>query len=401
MMAVRMGRMAGAGRPGGAEAVRGDDAALNLRAAAVLMDLQWFAAEDEGRTEEPSEYKIRKAREEGRVAKSQELTGALVLLLPALAILVFAPSMLRTCVEMLRFYFLRVTELDPAKDGIIMGTFIQYFIRLALPVICVSMAAAIFANVAQTGLLFTTKPLMPNFSKILPHFGRYFQRTLFSTEALFNFFKSIIKMLIIGTVAFLLIRSKWRELANLQTASLWQGISVAASLAIRMLIISALLLLALSIPDIMFQRWQYRESLKMSKQEVKEERKMMDGDPEIKGRLRQRMRELLARNMMVNVPKADVVITNPTHFAVALEYDQRTMPAPRVNAKGADEMAFRIRRIAEDNGVPIVENKPLARALFAETDVGDTVPLQYHEAVAIVLAHVYRINEERRRARGA
>ncbi|MDR0554423.1 MAG: flagellar biosynthesis protein FlhB [Treponema sp.] len=362
------------------------------------IDLQWFAAEDEGRTEEPSEYKIRKAREEGRVAKSQELIGALVLLLPALAILALAPSMLRTCVEMLRFYFLRAAELDPVKDRIIMAVFLRYFIRLVLPIICVSMAAALFANLVQTGLLFTVKPLTPDFTKILPRFGRYFQRTVFSMEALFNFAKSIGKMLIIGVVAFLLIRSKWRELANLQTAGLWTGISTVASLAIKLLIISALLLLTLSIPDIMFQRWQYRESLKMSKQEVKEERKMYEGDPQIKGRLRQRMRELLNRNMIANVPKADVVIVNPTHFAVALEYDQETMPAPRVNAKGADEMAFRIRRIAGENNVPVIENKPLARALYAETEVGDIIPLEYHQVVATILAHVYRMNDEHRRA---
>jgi flagellar biosynthetic protein FlhB len=182
--------------------------------------------------------------------------------------------------------------------------------------------------------------------------------------------------------------------------SLWIGITTVSSLAIRMLIISALLLLALSIPDIIFQRRQYRESLKMSRQEVKDERKMYDGDPQVKSRLRQRMRELLTRNMIANVPKADVVITNPTHFAVALEYDRETMPAPRVSAKGADEMAFRIRRIAGDNAVPIIENKPLARALFAEAEVGDIIPLAYYEAVAVILSRVMNLNDERRRAQG-
>jgi flagellar biosynthetic protein FlhB len=165
----------------------------------------------------------------------------------------------------------------------------------------------------------------------------------------------------------------------------------------QLLIISALLLLALSIPDMLFQRWQYRESLKMTKQEVKEERKMYEGDPLIKSRLRQRMRELMTRNMVANVPKADVVVTNPTHFAVALEWNQDTMQAPMVTAKGADEVAFRIRKIAADNGVPLVENRPLARALFAETEIGDTVPDIYWEAIAKVLAHVNKINEERRR----
>jgi flagellar biosynthetic protein FlhB len=382
------------------QALPGEDAedrVLLLPAALPFIDLQWFAAEDEGRTEEPSEYKIRKAREEGRVAKSQELVGALVLLLPAVTLVLLAPFMLRTCVELLRFYFLRAAELDPVKDGIVARAFFSYFIRLALPVVAVSVAAAIFANIVQTGPLFTTQPLVPDFSKIVPRFGRYFQRTLFSAEGLFNFAKSIGKMILIAGVSFFLIRSRIQELANLQTVNLWTSLTLIASLVSRMLIISGLLFLVLAAPDFMFQRWQYRESLKMSRQEVKEERKMYEGDPQIKSRIRQRMRELLTRNMIANVPKADVVVTNPTHFAVALEYDRDAMPAPRVSAKGADEMAARIRSIARENGVPLVENKPLARALYAETEVGDIIPIQYWEAMAVVLTQVYKLNEERRR----
>jgi flagellar biosynthetic protein FlhB len=364
-----------------------------------LIDLQWFAAEDEGRTEEPTEYKIQKAREEGRVAKSQELIGALVLLLPALAIFFLAPAMLRTFVEMLRFYFLRISELDPITDRVVAVAFFNYLARLALPIVAVAMAAAIFSNVVQTGFLFTTKPLTPDFSKVVPRLGRYFQKTLFSMEGLFNIAKSIVKMAIIGGVAFFLIRSDIKYLTNLQTAGLWTGVSTVASLAIRMLVISALLLLLLSIPDMLYQRWQYRESLKMSKQEVKEERKMYEGDPMIKSRLRQRMRELMSRNIAVTVPQADVVITNPTHYAVALEY-KPGMDGPMVSAKGEDELALRIRRIAEENDVPVVENKPLARALYAEAEVGNIIPETYYRAVADVLAHVYRLNEDRRRNAG-
>jgi flagellar biosynthetic protein FlhB len=361
------------------------------------MDLQWFAAEDEGRTEEPSEYKIRKAREEGRVAKSQELIAALVLLLPALTLVFLAPSMLRTCMEMIRFFFERSIELDPTKDPIVFQAFISYFSRLALPLVSVAVVAALFSNIVQVGFLFTTKPLVPNFSKIVPRFGKYFQRTLFSMEGLFNFVKSIFKMVIVGVVAYLLIRSKIEVLTNLQTATLWKGITTVSTLAAQMLIICALLMLALSIPDYLFQRFQYMESLKMTKQEVKEERKMYEGDPLIKSRLRQRMRELLSRNMAANVPKADVVITNPTHFAVALEWNQGAMPAPMVTAKGMDEVALRIRRIAEENNVPVVENRPLARALYAETEIGDIIPDKYFQAIAAVLAHVYKMNGDRQK----
>jgi flagellar biosynthetic protein FlhB len=365
---------------------------------ACAMDLQWFAAEDEGRTLDPSPYKIRKAREEGRVAKSQELIGALVLLLPALAIFFLAPYMLRTCVEMLRFFFLRAAELDPAKDRIILGAFFSYLIRLALPVAAVAMAAAVFANVVQTGFLFTVKPLVPNFSKVAPRFGQYFRR-IFSREGLFNLAKSVVKMMIIALVAFNLIRSRIGELANLQTADLWTGVSLVASIAIRMLIISALLLLALSIPDFLFQRWKYREELKMSVQEAKEERRMHEGDPLIRSRLRQRMRELMTQDMLTNVPTADVVITNPTHFAVALVYHQG-LDGPMVLAKGEDVIAFRIRRVAQLHGVPLVENKPLAQALFKETNVGDIIPEAHNNAVATILAHVYWLNKERRGTEG-
>ncbi|MDR0562950.1 MAG: flagellar biosynthesis protein FlhB [Spirochaetaceae bacterium] len=362
-----------------------------------FIDLQWFAAEDEGRTEEPSEYKIRKAREEeGRVAKSQELIGALGLLLPALVILFLAPSMLRTCTEMVRFFLVRVLDLDPTHDGTVAGVALRYYIRLALPIVIVAVIAALFSNLVQVGVLFTVKPLMPNFSKIVPRLGRYFQR-IFSPEGLFNFFKSIVKMIIIGAVAFFLIRSKFEVLANLQTATLWTGLTTVANVAIRMIIITALLLLVLSIPDYMFQRWQYRESLKMSVEEVKRERKELDGDPLIKSRLRRRMQEIMTRDMLRNVPKADVVITNPTHLAIALEYHRENMSAPQVTAKGEDQTAFMIRRIAEQNGVPIMENKPLARALYQETRVGDIVPVAYWEVVAQILSKVMGINENRRR----
>jgi flagellar biosynthetic protein FlhB len=366
-------------------------------AAALAIDLQWFAAEDEGRTEEPTEYKIRKAREEGRVAKSQELVGALVLLLPALAILFLAPSMFRTMIEMTRFFLERSTQLDPTKDAIVASAFFSYFARLALPIGIVSVFSAIFANVVQTGFLFTTKPLAPNFSKVLPRFGQYFRRTLFSAEALFNFAKSIVKIAIIGTVAYVIVRSELPRLTNLQTASLWTGVTLIASLVMRLIIVCALLMLVLAVPDFMFQRRQYIESLKMTKQEVKEERKMYEGDPLIKSRLKQRMRELLSRNMAANVPKADVVITNPTHFAVALEWNRATMPAPMVTAKGVDEVALRIRRIAEENGVPVVENRPLARALYAEAEIGDVIPEQFYQLIAVVLARVNKLNEARGR----
>jgi flagellar biosynthetic protein FlhB len=372
-------------------------------AAAAAIHLQWFAdddAEAQGRTEEPSEHKLQRLREEGQVVKSQELISALGLFLPALMLLFLAPSMLRTCVEMLRFFLLRAAELDPVKDGIVAEAFFRYLTRLALPLLGVAVFSALFSNLVQTGFLFTTKPLVPDFSKILPRVGQFFRRTLVSVDGLFNFFKSVVKMAIIGLTAFFLIRMDIDKLINLRTVSLWTGFTTVASLAIRMLIISALLMLVISIPDYMFQRWRFRERNRMSRQEMKEEMRMYEADPLMQSRIRNRFRDLLRQNIAAAVPQADVVITNPTHFAVALEYRQERMRAPMVSAKGADEMAARIRQIARENDVPIVENKPLARGLYDTTDVGDFIPDAYFNVVAAVLRKVWDINEARRKAAG-
>ncbi|MCL2832231.1 MAG: flagellar biosynthesis protein FlhB [Treponema sp.] len=367
-----------------------------------FIDLQWFAAEDEGRTFEPTEQTYRKAREEGRVAKSQELIAALGLLFPALLIFLLAPGMLNTCAEMLRFFLTRAAQTDTFTNREMAGVFFIYFIRLVLPIFAIAVAAGLFSNMVQVGFLFTTKPLTPDFSKILPKFGKYFQRTLFSMEGLFNFAKSLVKMIAIGIIAYSIISGGIEQLANLQTADIWKGVTLVASMTIRMLIISAIFLLLLAIPDYLFQRWQFRQSLKMTREQFKEEQKQEEGDPQIRARLRRLYRDLLTRNMLANVPKADVVITNPTHYSVALEYDREKMIAPTVTAKGEDELAFKIREIAEANGVPVVSHPPLTRELYKFTEVGDTVPVRYWQVMITILGHIFRtdrkFNEQRMNA---
>jgi len=379
----------------------------DLYRAALAMDLQWFAAEDEGRTFEPTEATYQRARREGRVAKSQDLISALGLLLPALAIIFLAPYMLKTCAEMLRFFFSRINELDTVNDRLTAGIFIYYFVRLALPVLIVAVVTALFSNLIQTGgLLFSTKPIEMDFSKVLPRFGRYFQRTLFSIEGVVNFIKSIAKMAIIGVVAYVVVQSKFRELTNLQTAGLWAGVTLVASLTARLLVIVALLLLVLSVPDFIFQRYQFRESLKMTRQAAKEELKQDVGDQDVRRRLRNRYREMLSRNMLSNVPNADVVITNPTHYSVALlfdweEYYAGKIKGPKVIAKGEDELAFRIREVAKANGVPVVSHPPLTRTIYRETNIGDQIPYQYLKVVAVVLREFFEYDEKKERARRA
>ncbi len=356
--------------------------------------LQWFAPEDEGKTEEPSEYRLRKEREEGRVPKSPDLVAAIGLLLTALTLAIIGPWMFSTIRDMTRWFLVMSIQIDPVTEsGPLGGAFLSYFSRIVLPLALVAMVAGIFGNLLQTGFLFTTKPLKPDFKKIVPRFGQYFQRTLFSGEALFNLAKSLFKILVIGIVAYLNIMSEMPRLTRLYTSTVWNSATFISGIVIRIVLEAALLMLVLAIPDYIFQRIQFKKRLKMTKQEVKEERKMFEGDPLIKGRLKERMREIMSKNMAINVPKADVVITNPTHFSIAVEFDPLTMAVPAVTAKGADEMAFRIRTIARENGVPIIENRPLARALYKDTDVGDPVPEAYYEAISKILAHVARIDK--------
>jgi len=372
-----------------------------LLPAPYLIDLQWFSdSEDEdapGRTEQPTEHKLRRRREEeGQVPKSQELVGALVLFLPALILLFIAPIMFRTCVEMIRFFYTRILELDPLHDGLTWIVFLRYFAILSLPLLAVACFSAIVSNVIQTqGFIFTTKPLTPNFSRAIPRLGQFFKR-IFSVDGIYNFGKSIVKMAIIAGVSFFLIRTEIKELLNLQKADVWIGFTSVAWIAIKMLLIASLLMLFLSIPDYLFQRWRFRERNKMTRYEIKEETKMYESDPQVQSRIRRRFQEMLRQNLATEVPKADVVITNPTHLAVALQYDQRFMPGPRVIAMGADELSARIREIAQEHEVPLVENKPLAWALYREVEVGDFIPEQHWTAVAMILKQVWQLNEERR-----
>jgi flagellar biosynthetic protein FlhB len=353
--------------------------------------LQWFAAEDEGRTEEPTEHKLRKAREEGKVAKSVELSSSLVILFGIATLGLISSYFLKNVLSMLRFFLQHSTELDITSDGGLMPAFYSYFFRLTLPVLVVAFLAAFLGNVVQVGFLFSAKPITPDLDRLVPRFGRFFRRALFSGEAAFNLGKTLLKVTVIFVIAFLNIRSQLPKLINLVDMHHMTSFRLVVTIAFRIIVEATLAMLVLSIPDYMFQRRQHRESLKMSRQELKEERRMYEGDPLIKSRLRERMRDLLTRNMMRAVPKADVVITNPTHYSVAIEYDRLFMEAPTITAKGVDAIALKIREIARENDVPLVENKPLARTLYQEVEIGDAIPEKYYEVMAIILAEVYKM----------
>ena len=359
----------------------------------AAVDLQWFAAEDEGRTEDPSEYKLRKAREEGRVAKSQDLVSAVVLLFGAVTLAIAGPAIVTGLIDAMLWYFSRAASADITKEGgAAFAVFASKLASLALPVAAVAMVAGVAGNIAQTGFLFTTKPLTPDFKKIVPRLGQYLSKTVFSMDGMYRFAMSLVKIAVIALTAWIVVSAEVPGFGKAAEVPLLVTASRLGSLALRLVITAAVVLLLLAIPDVLFQRRQFKEQMKMTREEVKEERKMHEGDPLVKGRLKQRMRELLSRNMAANVPKADVVITNPTHYAIALEWNRERMAAPVVTAKGRDEIAQRIKAIAKEHGVPTVENRPLARALYAEVEIGDSIPEKYYQAMAAVLAHVYAMD---------
>jgi flagellar biosynthetic protein FlhB len=359
------------------------------------LHLQWFAPEDEGRTEDPTEYKLRKAREDGKVAKSADLTSAIILIFCIAALAAFGSGMIEGLRDMMIYFFSQSTKLDPVvspQSGI---AAITYFIRTALPLASIAFVAALTGNIFQVGLKFSAKPITPDPNKILPKFGKWFKRSFISAEAGFNLMKSIVKILIVGGISFINIRMEFDRIMGFIALPFLEAFSILAGIAFRIMIEAAIAMLLFAVADYRFQKKQHIDSLKMSKQEVKEERKMTEGDPLVKNRLRERMRDIMTRDMIRKVPEADVVITNPTHFAVAMQWEREKMSAPVVTAKGQDNMAFRIREIAKNSNVAIMENKPLARALYSEVEIGDAIPEKYYQAMAVILAEVYRMRGEK------
>jgi len=358
-----------------------------------FIHLQWFAPEDEGRTEDPTEYKLKKAREEGKVAKTSELAPALVLIFSVILIAFLSRYMFNTLTDMLKYFFSISSEMDITTNSNMAPIFFTFFLKMFLPVAAIALVASLAGNLMQVGFLFSTKPITPDFNKIAPNFAKYFQRAFFSAEAAFNFGKTMFKIFAIGVIVYLNLKFETEKLLSLGDRTLQFSLKYILTVSFKIIIESAFLLLIFSFPDYMFQRSQHRKSLKMSKHEVKEEMKQLEGDPNVRRMLMDRMRELLnQRTMIENVPLADVVVTNPTHYSVAIKYDIATMRAPTVTAKGEDQFALRIREIAKENDVPIMEDKPLARGLYADVKVGDEIPYEYWEALRIILTEVYKLS---------
>jgi flagellar biosynthetic protein FlhB len=361
-------------------------------------NLQWFAKDGEGgeKTEPATQKKLDDARKEGKVAKSKELTSAFMLIALFLIIKVFVSYIGETLVSVFGFVYNRMADFaNPAEIGftshsvaVFINEMLLQMLKSVWPFFLFGVLIALVIGIVQVGWKISTKPLEPKLSKFNPISG--FKR-IFSKESLFNLVMAIIKVALIGLVAFFSIRGKAEELFILYEISLNQAIALVGNIIINTGLRISVLYLLVGVIDFAYQKHKFSEDMKMTKQEVKDEYKNTEGDPQVKGQQRRKMQEASQRRMMQDVPKADVVITNPTHLAVALRYDANVGRAPVVVAKGEDYLAQKIKEVARENHVEIVENKPLARMLYHNVDIGAEIPPELYQAVAEVLATVYRL----------
>ena len=359
-----------------------------------------FAAEDDGRTEEPTPRKREKEREKGRVPKSQEIPSALVAIGGITILFFFAGWLLTGLGNIMKKYlgdFNSLPTISQAEIIPLMVSLVKETGWLLTPLFLAAMLMAVVGNVLQVGFMFTLKPLAFDFSRIKLDPATIGRKILLSKQVLTNLVKTLFKVSFLALVAYFIIADDFVELMRINDMGVYESLTVIGYLAFKLSIIMALVLALMAIPDYIFQRYEFTESIKMTKEEVKQEFKETEGDPLVKQRQRQRALELLRRNMFAQVKEADVVITNPTHFAVALRYDTVQEEAPRVMAKGDDHLAFVIRNIAKRNEIPIVENKALAREVYYTVPEGEIVPGEFYRALVEIFMNLESMRARFRR----
>lgn len=343
------------------------------------------------KTEAPSSKRRADFRKKGQVAQSKEVQTAALFTLALLFWIFYMPGFWSSMSEFLASIWRNLTEFDGSPSSI---TNLAIFLAkdmagLLLPLFLLVMIVGFFSSIFQIGWLFTTTPLSPDLTKLDPvkGFGR-----MFSMKSLIDLVKSILKILLIGWVAYATVLNHFEEALILVDTSVTATVLYLGRIATLILAKVCAVLILIAAIDFLYTRYEMEEKMKMTKQEVKEEYKEMEGDPYIKSQIRRIQQEMARKRMMAEVPEADVVVTNPTHFAVALKYDSLTMDSPVVIAKGADHIAMRIREIARENNVPLIENPPVARLLH-KIDLGAAIPEELFKAVAEILAHVYSLKK--------
>ena len=349
---------------------------------------------DQEKTEKASPRRKEEAKKEGQVAKSQDVTSVTVLF-ACLTLFYFSSIiMVKKMMGLMRWMFVESGQFNISCDSIspFLATLVYKVCGLLFPLFLTVVCAALIANLSQVGFMFSSKAIEPKLSKIDPIKG--FQR-LFSLRSLVELLKNFFKISIVGFVAYVTVKGEINNLIPLGDRGLWGILVYMGRVAMKVMFRTCWVLVILAILDYAFQKWEHEKNLRMSKQEVKDEIKQSEGDPLIKARIKRIQREMARKRMMAGVPEADVVITNPTHIAVAIKYDQSSMSAPKVVAKGRGFIAERIKDIAGKNNIPIVENKPLAQVLNKIVNVDEMIPVNLYKAVAEILAYVYGLKTKK------
>lgn len=360
----------------------------------LKFNLQLFSEE---KTEQPTSKKIRDARQKGQVAKSKDLAAAVGLLAVFFTLAQYGSYM----VEQLFGFFYRTADLMVSPEAFfVKGDIKNYFnetlffiLRLALPLLGVALVAGLLTNYAQVGFLFSLETIQPKLSKINPLKGL---KNMFSMKSIVELVKSVTKSALLLYVAISYVKQHLKELILVLELQPKQTVLIMWNIAYGLVIRCAIFLFIIAVFDFAYQKWKNNKDLMMSKQEIKDEYKQSEGDPQLKAKIKEKQRAFAMSRMMQEVPKADVIITNPTHFAVALKYDQSVGTAPLVLAKGQDLIAQNIKKIAGEHEIPIVENKPLAQTLYKTVEIGEFIPTELYEAVAEVLAYVYNLKQEKK-----
>lgn len=357
----------------------------------ISYNLQFFADSAGDKTEDATTKKLTDARKEGQVAKSQELVTAAALISLFLVLKTFIGFMGNRLLGAFEYYFIRIPDyvaydFDHVVATRIFRDVLLQILIVAAPVFIVAFLVAFLVNIAQVKWKPTSKPLKPKLERINPLKG---VKKMFSKDKLVELLKSLLKIAIMGYVIYDAMKDEWRMIQRLYDTDLIQAIVLIGTTVIDLGFTISIYFIFIAAADVFYQKFKFKKEMKMTKQEVKDEYKQSEGDPKVKGQIKQKMREAAQRRMMQDLPEADVVITNPTHLAVAIKYDRDKSTAPMLLAKGADHLAEKIKEAARENKVEIVENKPLARMLYYNVEIGDEIPQELYQMVAEVLAYVY------------
>lgn len=355
----------------------------------IKINLQLFSEE---KTEKATPKRRREAREKGQVLQSKEINSAVAIIVAFLCLKIFGGFMLNSLLlyiaNFYEEYFTNSMIFNIKDINIIMMELVRVIVIVVGPVVSIVLILGISTSYLQVGFLFTTKTLEVKFSRLNPIEG--FKR-IFSKRALFELAKSLFKIIVIGYLVYSYTIKEIYNIFKLIDLNVESIASNIGNMVVNIGLRSGIALLIMAMFDYGFQWWEHEKNLKMSKQEVKEEFKQTEGNPQIKSKIKEKQRQIAMRRMMQDIPKADVIITNPTHYAIALKYDRELYDAPYVIGKGADLVANNIKKIAKENGIPTVENKPLAQTLFKTVEIGQVIPEELYQAVAEVLAYVYSL----------